>query len=123
MALVAPGFFAPLFDERASVLGLPAGVPLTVVLALLAGLGILALRRGGLGDRRIRLLAAAWLAVPLPVILLFLGGAGNALVYALLAALLLAAASVRWLSFAAVVPYVLWLLFGPAFILFVVNLA
>lgn len=118
--LTGPGFLAPLFEERVSLLGAPMGVTVTVMLALLAGLGILAQRRGGLRNGRTRLLAAAMLAVPLPT-LLFFYGLESALWYALPAAFLLAVTSVRWLSFAIAVPFVLWLLFGPAVVLMLIN--
>lgn len=122
LLLVAPGFFEPLFEDRVSLLGLPIGITLTIAFALLAGLGVLALRRRGMREGRTRLLAAAALAVPLPTLLLIYG-LETALWYALAAALLLAVTSVRWLSFAIAVPLVLWLLFGPAVILVIVNVA
>ena len=121
LLLVAPGFLGPLFDDRVSLLGAPMGITVTVGFALLAGLGVLALRRGGLRDGRTRLLAAAMLAVPLPALLLFYGHEA-ALWYALIAALLLAVTSVRWLSFAMAVPFVFWLLFGPAVVLILINM-
>jgi hypothetical protein len=120
LLLVAPGFLAPLFDERAQLVGVPMGITLTVAFALLADLGILALRRGGLRDGRTRLLAAAMLAVPIPA-LLFLYGLEAAFWYAVAAAVLLAVVSVRWLSFALAVPFVLWLLLGPAVVLALIE--
>ncbi len=122
LLLVAPGFLGPLVDPRASLAGMPFGITMTVVLSLLAGLGILALRRGGLRDGRMRLLAAAALAVPLPTLLLFYGQEA-AFWYAVMAAFLLALVSLRWLSFAMAVPFVLWLLLGPSVVLLLINSA
>lgn len=121
LLLVAPGFLAPLFEDRVSLLGPPIGITLTIAFALLAALGVLALRRRGMREGRTRLLAAAALAVPLPTLLLFYG-LEAALWYGLAAALLLAVPNVRWLSFAIMVPFVLWLLFGPAVILVILNI-
>ena len=120
LLLAAPGFLEPLFEDKVSLLGAPMGITLTVGFALLAGLGVLALRRGGVREGRTRLLAAAMLAVPLPPLLL-LYGIETALGYALVAAVFLGVTSVRWLSFAIAVPFVLWLLFGPAVMLVVIN--
>jgi hypothetical protein len=121
LLIVAPNFLGPLFDERASLLGAPFGIAVLAVLALLATLGLFAFRRGGVRDGRSRLLAAAILAVPIPT-LVYLYGPEATLRYGPVAAFVVAVMSVRWLSFAVAVPFVLWLLVGPSVVLILINL-
>lgn len=119
-ALVAPGYLERLFDERVSILGTSFGV-LTIGFAILTGLAVLAARRG-LRERSTRALALAALAAPLPA-LLYMFGLETAIGYSIAAGLLLAILSVRWLSFAVVVPFVLWVILGPAIVLILINLS
>ncbi len=44
LTLIAPGFLRPLFDDRVSLIGLPAGTFLIAAVLLLVTLGILAVR-------------------------------------------------------------------------------
>ena len=122
LLVVAPNFLAPLFDDRASLFGAPFGITVAVTLAVLAGVGLFAFRRGGIRDGRTRLLAAAILAVPMPT-LLFAYGLEATLWYGLAVAFLVAMVSVRWLSFVIAVPFVLWLVLGPAIVLILINSA
>ena len=120
LALATPRLYEPLFEERASLLGMPFGVTMTMVLGLLASLGIYALRRGGLRDARTRLLVLCVFAVPVPAWLL-LGGWSAVLFDAVVAAFLVLVFSVRWLSAAIVAPFFVWLLLGPAIVLYLIN--
>lgn len=117
----APNFLVPFFDQRATLFGAPFGLAVLIASTLLAALGLFAFRRGGVRDGRSRLLAAAILAVPMPTLLLFCGVEAT-LWYGLAAAFLVTVVSVRWLSFAVVVPFVLWLLIGPSVVLILINL-
>jgi hypothetical protein len=118
-ALVAPRSLDILFDERLSIVGTSVGV-LTAGFAILTGLAVLATRRG-LRERSTRVLALAALAAPLPA-LLYMFGIETAIGYSIAAGLLLAILSVRWLSVAIIVPFVLWVILGPAIVLIVINL-
>ena len=44
LGLIAPGFLAPLGDNRVSLMGLPAGYLAIALLMLLTGIGVLAVR-------------------------------------------------------------------------------
>lgn len=116
LLLVAPGFFEPLFDERAALLGMPLGFTLTIFLGLLAAVGIYALRRGGLTDGRTRLLVLCVFAVPVPV-WIYMADWSAVLLDAIVASVLVLVTSVRWLSLAIAAPFVAWILLGPAIML------
>jgi hypothetical protein len=45
LLLLAPGFFAPLFDDRQGVLGAPIGLAFIALFAALTGLGVAIVRR------------------------------------------------------------------------------
>jgi hypothetical protein len=121
LVLAAPGFYAPLFDPRAAVAGMQFGVVMTIILGLLAAVGIYAHLRGGLTDGRTRLLVLAVFVVPVPARILA-GDWISVLLDAIVASGFLLLTSVRWLSLVLAAPFVAWVLFGPAFTLILINM-
>jgi hypothetical protein len=125
LPLVLPGYYRPLFDDRVSILGLPAGEALLISGALLAALGVFGARRGGLREPR----AQAWvlvilLGLLLPIILLGVfalppvGWAGYVVAVTLFVLLL----RYRIVMLAFVLPFAAVLLFGPSLVLVMVSL-
>ena len=88
LPLVLPGFYRPLFDDRVSILGLPAGAALLIPTTMLAAFGIFVARRGSLREPGAQVLL---LIVPLsPLVALLVAEFPFLSVY-LLAVVLLAA--------------------------------
>ena len=69
LPLILPGYYRPLFDDRISILGLPAGEALLIPGAMLAALGVFGARRGGLREPRGQMIALTALLSPLLVLL------------------------------------------------------
>jgi hypothetical protein len=122
MLLVAPGFYQPLFDERIGLLGLPFGLSMTIGLGTLAVLGIFGARRGGLRNRTRVLLALALLCAPAPLLLLTAGPLAAITYLALVAAVLIAAGSRVFLA-AMALPFLTWLVLGPALVQILMGLS
>ncbi|HEY3548415.1 MAG TPA: hypothetical protein VGK17_20265 [Propionicimonas sp.] len=120
LALAAPGFMTPMFDDRAQLAGAPFGLAVSVLLGIVAITGILLARRGGLrGDTA--LLTLAVLCVPVPV-MIWVYGPVEAVGYALLMTGVALAMRSRWLMLAATIPFFAWLVFGPAIVVILIQL-
>ena len=120
VAVVRPGFLAPLFDSRASVGGLPFGGTMLFLTAVLAGIGVLGARRShDLADPEIQVNLLAWLLAPIPLLLFasllfsFWPDLPALVAYAWTMTLFVLAARFRVLMLALSIPFVAWLLFGP----------
>ena len=129
IVIVRPGFLGPLFDSRASVGGLPMGVSMLILTAVLAAIGVLAARRShDLSDPEIQMILLAWLLTPIPVLgiaaWLFSFGPDlpAVLAYAWAMAVFVLLARFRVVMLALAVPFVAWLLIGPAVVTAMINI-
>ncbi len=125
LPLALPGFYKPLFDDRVSIIGLPAGAALLVSGALLAAFGIFEARRGDFRDPWVRARALAVLLVPLiPMIVLGVFGLQPIgwLGYAAIMTVCVEVARFRAVMLVLAVPLAAVLLYGPALVLVMINL-
>ena len=125
LPLILPGYYRPLFDDRVSIIGLPAGAALLILGAMLAALGVFGARRGGLRDPRVRARAlTVLLALLIPIIVLGvfalppIGWVG----YAVVMTVCVEVARFRAVMLVLVIPLVAVLLYGPALVLIMINL-
>lgn len=125
LPLILPGFYRPLFDDRISIVGLPAGEALLISGALLAAFGIFEARRGDFRDPRVQVwVLMILLGLLLPIIILGVfalspvGWAGYAVAVTLFVYLL----RYRIVMLAFVLPFAAVLLYGPSVVLLLINL-
>jgi hypothetical protein len=117
-----PAFLAPMFDERVAIAGVPFGIGVTAVAAALAAIGLLCARRpDALREADVQALLLAILLVPFPM-MLFLGRPETALAYAVVVIAFVLLARFRAAMLALVLPFILWLVFGPALVVAIIRL-
>jgi hypothetical protein len=113
---VSPPGYDVMFDGRVSVAGLPFGVAALLGGAVLAGIGLLVALRNPFADPGVQALVMGVMLAPVPA-LWVLGEPGTKLAtYAIGAVLLVLVMQFRRAMLALVVPFVAWILLGPALI-------
>ncbi len=105
LALARPGYYEPLFDDRAGLFGLPFGIAALDLAAIVAMVGIfLARRNADLADPWVQVLLLALVLVPVPVIAL-VEGPRTAAALAMAMTLFVLATRFRVLMLALAVPF------------------
>ncbi len=123
IVVLSPGFAAPMFDSRASFIGLPAGTAVLGLTAILASFGCLAARHSArLAEPEVQVLLLGAVLAPVPVLAFVVLGVPTSVAYAVGAMVLVLVLRFRLLMLALVVPFLAWLLLGPATMLIVVGL-
>ena len=114
LVFATPGYYSPLFDERFMLLGVTFGVTVLWLTALLAAVGILAARRrDNLRDPMFQTVLIASLVAPIVIAFVFVPYQG--LVHlAWASTLFVLVARFRVVQVALMLPFVAWLLVGPA---------
>jgi hypothetical protein len=113
---VRPNVLGPLFDERLYLIGMPAGLAVLCLTAVLAAIGILAARRShALADADAQAILITSLAAPFAVLYVLMRDPGL-VVCAWAVTLFVLVARFRALMLALTVPFFAWLLFGSAIV-------
>jgi len=117
--IARPGYYVPLFDERAYVAGLPFGATVLGMTAIVAMVGILGARRSeDLGEPAVQVVLLACLA-PAPFLVLT-EGIWQTAGYAVVVTLFVLVARFRIVMLALAVPFAAWLVLGPVIVAAVV---
>ena len=123
IAVVSPGFADPLFDSRVALAGLPLGTAVLGLTAILASFGSLAARPSAqLAEVEVQVFLLGAVLVPVPAMFLVLQEVQLSVAYAFVVTLLVLALPMRLLMLALVVPFLAWLVIGPAIVLVVIAL-
>ena len=123
VALAQPGYYEPLFDDRMVLAGLPFGMAVLALAAILAMVGILAARRSDqLADPRVQVVLLAGLLVSYPVMVM-VEGLHTAVATAMAMTLFVLVTRFRALMLALAVPFAVWLLVGPPIVVALINVA
>ena len=116
LVFATPGYYSPLFDERFMLLGVTFGVTVLWLTALLAAVGILAARRrDNLGDPAAQAILLAGLVVTMPVLMFVITwDYPGYIAFAWAMTVLVLVIRFRVVQVALMLPFVAWLLVGPA---------
>ena len=121
VALAQPGYYEPLFDDRMVLAGLPFGMAVLALAAILAMVGILAARRNDdLVDPWVQVVLLAGVLVSFPVMRM-VEGFYTAVATAMVMTLFVLVTRFRALMLALAVPFAVWLLFGPPIVAALLN--
>ena len=121
VALAQPGYYEPLFDDRMVLAGLPFGMAVLALAAILAMVGILAARRNDdLVDPWVQVVLLAGVLVSFPVMRM-VEGFYTAVATAMAMTLFVLVTRFRALMLALAVPFAVWLLFGPPIVAALLN--
>ena len=121
VALAQPGYYEPLFDDRMALAGLPFGMAVLALAAILAMVGILAARRNDdLVDPWVQVVLLAGVLVSFPVMRM-VEGFYTAVATAMAMTLFVLVTRFRALMLALAVPFAVWLLFGPPIVAALLN--
>lgn len=116
LAATRPGYWAPLFAESYSIGGVPLGMGLLILAGAMASVGIFLARRTDLGDPQVQFQTILLGLAPVPA-LVFVVGIGEIAAYAIGLTMFVLLAQFRTLMLALAIPFVVWLVAGPAVML------
>jgi len=117
LALARPGYYEPLFNDRVALLGMPLGVGVLALAAILAMVGILAARRSDdLADPSVQVVLLAGVLASSSLAMVVLTDPRAAAAYAMAMTLFVLVTRFRALMLALAVPFAVWLVFGPAIV-------